>query len=196
MFSGNRLVVLLPLTLMVFLFVLGGLYLIQTETVTNQSLKEEVSWEIHTSQVGDRFLLEASWNWGYLPEDGVRGEDYIGVSMLDRQGNSIPIEQYEVYELEVHHENHIREGELVGSGVLFSFPNALEENKVVGESGTVRIVVEGEVPPIRAIVSYLHTWEDHDGLISKDPRFFEREFAGREADSETFYWVMERFEDF
>ncbi|MDA3131098.1 hypothetical protein ACFPTR_09970 [Aliibacillus thermotolerans] len=196
MFSGNRLVVILPLIVVVFLTVLGGVYLLQADSVTNETLKEEVSWNIHTSKTGDIFSLEATWSWGHLPSDGVRGEDYIGVSLLDANGHLIPAEQYEVYELEVNHEQQIREGELVGSGVLFSFPNDLEENKVIGESGTVHIAIRSDISPKRAIISYLHTWEHHDGLVSKDPRFFEREFQGIDKGNESFFWVMERFEDF
>ncbi|RSL30938.1 hypothetical protein D7Z54_23525 [Salibacterium salarium] len=198
MFGTNKLVLILPLFLMVFLFVGGAIYVNQAEEISNENLSEEVEWEKSFSENESGSTLEASWNWGIMPDDGMQGTDYIGVTLLDANGDPISGEEIKTYELTLHQNDEadiIEEGQVVENGILFSFPNEMQENQTIGDSGSLHVSHNGDNLPEQAVISYLHTWEDHGGLDSQDARFFNRDFVGKNQNDESFFWVMETFED-
>ncbi|RSL34529.1 hypothetical protein D7Z54_05125 [Salibacterium salarium] len=198
MFSGNKLIVILPLFLMAFLFVGGSIYVKQAEEVTNDNLSEKLEWKKSFNEAGNGSVLNASWSWGVMPDDGLQGTDYIGVTLMDTNGNPLPEEELKDYKLSLKQNDQadiVKEGQVVENGILFSFPNKLEENQTIGDSGSLQVSSNGETQTEQAVISYLHTWEDHEGLESQDARFFNRSFKGKEDNDESFYWVMETFED-
>ncbi len=196
-FNGNKLVVILPVLLMIFLFAGGSYYINQTEVVNNEELDEKINWETTLLQTEDSSVLEATWNWSVTPSDGMAGEDYIGVTFIDEKGEALPAELMDDYQLtlKVEGEDITEGGEAANNGIIFSFPNEIEENKTLGDKGSLRVETTSASNPVRAVISYLHTWEDHGGLQSKDARFFNREFAGKGDKDESFFWVSERFVD-
>ncbi|MFB4164765.1 hypothetical protein ACE1TI_13280 [Alteribacillus sp. JSM 102045] len=197
MFNGNKLVVILPLILMVFLFAGGSFYINQAEVINNEELDEQINWETSLSSTGEASILEASWNWNVTPDDGMEGEDYIGVTFIDENGEMMPAEIIEEYELTLTlKDQEIEEdGITADNGIIFSFPNSIEENETLGDKGSLRVETSGEAVPVRAVISHLHTWEEHGGLQSNDARFFDRDFGGKKDNDESFFWVSERFVD-
>ncbi|MFB5662043.1 hypothetical protein [Alteribacillus sp. HJP-4] len=194
MFNGNKLVVILPTLLMILLFAGGGFYITQAEIVTNDELDEHVKWDTSFEENQKSAILDASWSWEVSPEDGFAGNDYIGVTILDDNGEIINSDSIQHYDIQIGENESVEaEAETVENGVLFTFPNTMLENKTVGNEGSIAVEINGEAEPERAIISYLHTWEEHNGLDSKDARFFERDFSGKGNDDESFFWVMERF---
>ncbi|MGY4690280.1 hypothetical protein [Salibacterium sp. K-3] len=196
MFKGNKLVVLLPLILMFFLFIGGGFYINQAEKVSNKDLSEEVEWEttLESGENGD--LLKASWQWGRMPSDGLRGTDYIGVTFLDRNGEPVTESQVENASLLLDQNSGDTmkiEPEAAANGIRFAVPNEMNENETIGSSGTVQVRTHSNLQGGRAVISYLHTWEEHGGIAAKNARFFEPSFHGKEDNNDSFYWVMEHF---
>ncbi|WP_100398360.1 hypothetical protein [Bacillus sp. FJAT-44742] len=200
MLNGNKLVVILPVFLMIFLFVGGAVYVQQSEEVTNEALHEEVEWDTlmtHNGEDEGLTTLRAAWEWTAMPSEGLAGEDYIGVTFLDEDGQPMQAELadeshiYLTYGNEVVYED---EAVSVENGFVFSFPNETDEHQSFGDRGSIEVTVETEDNPQRAIVSYLHTWEAHDGLEKTDARFFEPVLSGMRG-SDSSYWVIERYVD-
>ncbi|MFZ4452038.1 hypothetical protein [Salibacterium aidingense] len=198
MFRGNKLVVILPMTLMIFLFIGGSFYINQAEEVTNENLSEEVRWQTNLSVKESGDALSASWEWDMMPNDGMTGMDYIGVTFLDENGDPLMEEDYDSFQLTLDQntQNDIKnQGKPVENGVVFSVPNRIEENETIGNSGRVHVTAESDAEVDRAVISYLHTWENHDGLNTEESRFFTPSFVGKKENDESFYWVMESFVD-
>ncbi|WP_240378118.1 hypothetical protein [Bacillus piscicola] len=197
MFSGNKLVVILPVVLMLLLFAGGSLYINKAQVVTNEKLNEQIEWDTSFEAAESGAQLEGTWEWKVMPEDGVQGLDYIGVTLLDKNGAPLPRETLKSYKLVVETKEGKKEAEseIVDNGILFSFLTEMEEYDVVGSKGSFTVETDTDIIPERAVVSYLHTWEEHQGIKSKDARFFEREFVGKESNDESFFWVAERFVD-
>ncbi|SFE30050.1 hypothetical protein [Alteribacillus iranensis] len=197
MFSGNKLVLVLPVILMLFLFGSGMYYIGQSEVVTNETLNQEISWDSVFNPSEDGSVLHGTWTWEASPEDGVEGVDYLGITFLDENDKTVSPEMIDSYSLhlETRSEKISIDGEVVDNGVVFPFTTEMKENDVIGSKGEFKVVTQGDTQPERAIISYLHTWEEHDGLKTYDARFFEREFKGKEHKDESFFWVAERFVD-
>ncbi|SFL67507.1 hypothetical protein [Salibacterium qingdaonense] len=194
MFKGNKLVVLLPITLMIFLFIGGGFYINQAEEVTNENLSEEVQWESELAPDENGTRLTASWEWGHMPSDGLHGTDYIGITFLNENGDSMTGDQVENAELLLNLNGGNKrevEPETTSDGVLFAVPNEMEENQTIGSSGTINVRTNSNLENKRVVISYLHTWEEHGGLETSNTRFFDPSFHGENSNS--FYWVIENF---
>ncbi|PSL42336.1 hypothetical protein B0H94_11640 [Salsuginibacillus halophilus] len=189
---NNKLVVLLPLLLMVILFAGGWFYIQQADTITNEDLSNHVQLEVEKTETSP-YVVEAEWSWSETPEDGLAGDDYIGVSLKDEEGEPLSGEVLEQAELTLDHAGETvyeTEGEVLDTGIIFSFPNATEENEVYGSSGKMTVTTEEETT--ETVISYLHTWAEHEGLDKQDPRFFDPAFLGND-NIEDAYWVIDRF---
>ncbi|SFP22242.1 hypothetical protein [Salibacterium halotolerans] len=194
MFKGNKLIVLLPLTLMIFLFIGGGFYINQAEEVTNENLSEEVQWDSTLEPTENGARLTASWEWGHMPSDGLHGTDYIGITFLDENGEPMTGDQVERAELLLdlnNEEERSIEPETTSDGVLFAVPNEMEDNQAIGSSGTIDVRMSSNPENKRVVMSYLHTWEEHGGLETSNTRFFDPSFHDKNGSS--FYWVIEHF---
>ncbi|SDH49775.1 hypothetical protein SAMN05192534_106107 [Alteribacillus persepolensis] len=193
MLHGNKLVIILPAVLVVFLFAGGSFYIQQAEVVQNDNLDEEIEWETSLEQTEKVSRLTAAWNWNATPDDGVQGNDYIGVTFIGENGETLSPDDIDHYQLKLEGGEDM-EGKTVDNGIVFSFPNEVHENQVLGKSGSFTVDISN-TSPTRAVISHLHTWESHEGLQSEDARFFEPQFVGKETSDESFYWVSERFVD-
>ncbi|WP_156816990.1 hypothetical protein [Salsuginibacillus kocurii] len=191
LFNGNKLVVILPIFLMAFMFFGGWFYLQQSDVISNEDLYEHVELEAQLEENSTQ-QLDVSWEWRETPEEGLVGEDYIGISVIDEDEQPLLSEEIEEASLQLFDGEDViyeTEGEEVENGIIFSFPNELEENVTYGNEGHINMTITGSAES--ASVSYLHTWVEHDGLESEDARFFSPSFAGQ--DEENVSWVIERF---
>lgn len=193
MLNGNKLVIILPLILMGFIFFGGYNYLQETSSVTNELLYEKVEIEAVLEQTGENLTLSGNWLWGEMPAEGLMGDDYLGVSFLDEEtGVAISIAEIEASTLQLLHGEKVvyeTEGTKVGNGVVYTYPNQIVEHESYGNKGSFTVAVKlEEEKKVRASVVMLHTWEEHEGLIIEEPRMVEPQFPTITDNS---YWVME-----
>lgn len=164
--------------------------------MTNEELSQVVSLDMDVNPV-DEYKLEikGNWKWNEVPQDGIIGEDYIGISVLNSSGVSVsgPFLNGKLqltFQDEIIYET---EGHPSENGYLFSFPNELKDQIVFGNEGEFSIIAEPQQKEdVQVIVSYLHTWSEHGGLSIGDSRFLSPQFEKGPIES---YWVIERFEE-
>lgn len=194
MFRSNKLVVILPLILTVFMFASGMYYLNQTETITNEELSESISWTPQLTEEDSSSLLEAEWAWQSSPDDGIIGTDYIGVTFLDQNGETLTGNEFKEATVSLLHNGEIiweELGEIKESGVLFTFPNRADDHETYGNDGSIEVILTGTKAE-EAVVTYLHTWKEHEEMTTEDLRFFDPSF-GESDNMDNFYWVTEQF---
>lgn len=193
MFRSNKLVVILPLILTVFMFASGIYYLNQTESITNEELSESISWLPHLTKEGEQSLLEAEWLWEASPDDGITGTDYIGVTFLDGNGDALAGSEINETAVTLRHSEETifeGEGEIKEDGVLFVFPNQADDHETYGNDGRVEVVLNSSEAE-EAVITYLHTWKEHEEINTEDLRFFDPGFE--ESDHmDDYYWVTEQ----
>ncbi|TSB46699.1 hypothetical protein [Alkalicoccobacillus porphyridii] len=168
-FFGNHFIVfLLPAILMLTMAIGGYFYLIDEESneSTNATLQENIDWDANERGT----LIEVAWEWPSMPTDGMFGDDYIGVKG--------PIEN--VY-LELHASDGVlyeADGEQVDNGWIVSFPNRLEENRSLGNRGSVYIeLTSSEYSAEDLDLFLLHTWSEHSPLELEDASFEDPSFG-------------------
>ncbi len=83
--KGNVIVLLLPVSVMVGLFIFGYVSLSQTEATSNEDLRNDIS--ISEEMMGHE-TLQIQWQWGNFPEDGIRGDDFIEIRLADELKDS------------------------------------------------------------------------------------------------------------
>ncbi|TMW73789.1 hypothetical protein [Alteribacter natronophilus] len=161
----NKMVIFLPLSVMIGLFVFGWLTVMQTEEVTNEQLESHTELSIEYDMPENQ--VHGSWNWEAMPSDGIAGDDYIEVVLLDEEGNVLPGAALDgVVELGQSDEI-LHTAEAVGStddGLLFEFPNRSEDNLTYGNRGTVTVDVDEQADIHEAEIRYAHTWVEHEGF--------------------------------
>lgn len=177
---GNHFIVfLLPALLMIVMAVGGYFYLKndQSNEVTNADLQDNIDWSgsLMASTV------ELSWQWPAMPADGMFGDDYIGVTGA-----------VESLRVELHASDGIlyeADGVEVDNGWIVAFPNELDENKSLGNRGTLIIELESDDVSYEDLeVFLLHTWAQHAPLEQQDATFSDPTFG--EASNVPF-WVEE-----
>ncbi|WP_017728300.1 hypothetical protein [Halalkalibacterium ligniniphilum] len=191
MFRGNKIVLLLPGLLMIFIFLGGYLFMEQEEEMTNEELQEVIDINIDTKQENDSLFVRAAWDWTEMPVEGLYGEDYISVAieneaLLDKLSFDEGFLRL-FYGHEVIYEN---KGRVVDNGVIFPFPNELREFESYGNRGEIEVLIEGEQVRAEDVsVYYLHTWTAHLGLVFDDARFESPQF---ENGPNVQHWVVKR----
>ncbi|WP_216829993.1 hypothetical protein [Alkalihalobacterium elongatum] len=191
MFRGNAAVIILPLILMGFIFYGGYHYLNTSDQITNEELDSVVSLVVETSSNGNKQTISGSWDWKEMPIDGVVGQDYIGVKLVEEENQQLVNSDYILSsKLTLRHsgkEIYETNGTFVFDGIIFEFPNEVQEHIGYGNLGTFEIVLDGEQFAGNEIsVSYLHTWVEHDGLFFEQARL-------SEVSLDIDYWTIERF---
>lgn len=184
---------ILPLILMGFIFFGGFHFLKKTDQFTNEQIAQTMTLDVDVKEENENILVEGTWNWNGTPQDIIIGDDYIGITLADENNKPIDFAVKEAKLQLYDHEEVIFEtlGEKSGQGYVFSFPNQLEENQVFGYKGSFSLTMTTDKPiENQVIVSYLHTWADHGGILSTDPRFLNVEFTNPINDQ---FWVIERF---
>lgn len=193
MFRSNRLVVILPLILTVFMFASGIYYLNQTESISNEELSENISWLPQLTEEGEQTLLDAEWIWEASPEDGITGTDYIGVTFLNENGETLSGSEVNEAALTLQHSEETiftEEGEIKEDGVLFMFPNQADDHETYGNDGRVEVEINNSEAK-EAVITYLHTWKEHQEVNPENLRFFNPEFKESD-DMDGYYWVTEQ----
>ena len=194
MFNGNKGVIIMPLFLMAFIFFGGYYFLNQNEGITNEMLYEYVDLNGKLVKMGNSYKLSGEWKWSEMPVDGFIGDDFLGISVKEKgTGNSLSVASWEQAKLRLLHsqkELYETEGKLTQDGLIFTFPNEIIDNESFGTLGEFEIIFTlKEDVEVQTLVSYLHTWSQHEGLESSDPRFLQPIFVGKKQVN---HWVIEQ----
>ncbi|SER68368.1 hypothetical protein [Salipaludibacillus aurantiacus] len=177
----NKIVLLLPFSVMVGLFIFGYLSLGGTETISNENLKNAVS--VHMEKVAED-TVKVDWQWNDFPEDGLHGNDYIELVYEDGNNEVIHSEttlfqgDAPVYEGE--------EWFFSAEGAVAVFPNEMQDNRMLGPAGTVTFQLSEPVTDA-VVVRYYHTWTEHQLTGEETSRLKDR-FEEEQIQS---YWVVE-----
>lgn len=191
MFRGNKPVLILPGILMVVMILGGYHFLQQEEMITNEQLPEVMEMEVDKTPTDDGVRVEANWDWTTMPEEGMYGEDYIGITVTD-PATGKPRYDLSFAEglLELRYGDQVieeAEGVAVDNGIIFAFPNKVEENMSYGNLGSVSVEVLGAgIEPEHIELHFLHTWVEHSPLVKEDAAFTEPVFDGA---ANVPYWV-------
>lgn len=193
LFRKNIIVIILPLILMIFIFFGGYYFLKESDQMTNEQLAQTISFDAILTETDDQIWIEGQWDWNEIPQDAIIGDDYIGITLTNSANEVVDFTVSEpklklINDGETIYE---AEGKKRGSGYLFAFPNKVSGQKLFGKKGSFSLMIDQPVPEdYQVIASFLHTWADHGGLKSEDPRFltveFEQNIYGK-------YWVIEQF---
>ncbi|WP_096201244.1 hypothetical protein [Bacillus sp. FJAT-45350] len=194
MFNGNKLAIILPVLLMGFIFYGGYHYLQSTNVVTNEQLHQSIDFNHEMNRLGETVELIGSWEWLDMPHEGLIGEDYIGVSLTNIEtGEFIPGDEVVGSELQLFHGHKLiyeTVGQVVDNGLIFSYPNEIIEHESYGNKGGFKVSFASNYDSeYRASFTYLHTWNEHEGLKYEDARMISPVFSGTINES---YWVIER----
>lgn len=177
-----------------FIFYGGYYFLEEANQMTNEELSHLVSLDVDVNSIGNQVEISGVWNWNEVPQDGIVGHDYIGITLQNNLGEVITDSIIDAQLQLVFLNDIVYETAGVPSenGFIFEFPNEFLDQVVFGNEGNFQLLLEPqENEELQIIVSYLHTWKDHGGLISDDSRFLSPQFNN---DMDEYYWVIERFE--
>ncbi|WP_209125359.1 hypothetical protein [Alkalihalobacillus sp. BA299] len=190
MYKGNAVVIVLPLLLMGFIFFGGYHYLNTSNQMTNEDLDNVISFAIDATSNGSTHTIIGDWDWQKMPVDGVLGDDYIGVKLVEEGQEPFDFELIKGSHLVLKHggnEIYETEGTIVNDGIVFTFPNEMQEHMGYGNMGSFEVVIVGEEFIGQEIsISYLHTWDVHDDVSFDRARL-------SNVDIDINHWVIERF---
>ncbi|WP_026674728.1 hypothetical protein [Alkalihalobacterium bogoriense] len=176
MLNGNKVVIILPLLVVAFIFYGGYSYWQSIGSVTNEELSQYVNFDHKLEPRNDQFILTSEWEWTEMPAEGLIGTDYIGVSLLDANGQQLEDVSFANGKIELFYGNKIiyeAEGTLLENGYMFSFPNEMIEHETFGNNGRISVSFQtsDDTEGHRVSISYLHTWGEHELLHIEDARF-------------------------
>lgn len=176
MLNGNKVVIILPLLVVAFIFYGGYSYWQSIGSVTNEELSQYVNFDHNLQPRNEQFILTSKWEWTEMPAEGLIGTDYIGVSLLDANGQQLEDVSFVNGKVELFYGNKViyeAEGTPVENGFLFSFPNEMIEHEAFGNHGRITVSFQGAeyINGERVAISYLHTWGEHEPLQLEDARF-------------------------
>ncbi|MDQ0254422.1 hypothetical protein J2S74_001797 [Evansella vedderi] len=160
----NRIVILLPLSVMIGLFLFGFYIINQSSSVTNEELVNHLQMEIELIQEDENIpSLQTNWVWSDFPSDGIAGDDIIEFIFLNDSMEVIPFFHVDgLLQLEQSNEVIYEENNFyrTDEGIAFRFPNKVEDNQIYGPRGNAVLYfqeIEENVAYIE--VKYYHTWE-------------------------------------
>ncbi|PYZ94313.1 hypothetical protein CR194_01915 [Salipaludibacillus keqinensis] len=161
--KGNAIVLLLPAVVMIGLFFFGYISLTQTEETSNEDLAGALMIQ---EELKDEYTMQIEWEWGEFPEDGIRGDDFIEITLPAWTGSEGGAETVEVKTIltqgnEVVYESN--EAAITNSGgIAVAFPNEVQDDKIVGPRGEVTLHLSEPVLEENEIfIRYFHTWAEH-----------------------------------
>ena len=188
MFKGNGLVLILPLLLMGFIFFGGYYYLNGANQMTNEELNQVIALDAEATASGEVYIIRGKWDWKEMPSDGLIGDDYIGIALLN--GQTLEVDQVKNTELTLMHGGktvYETEGSILPDGIVFSFPNLIKEHESMGNVGTFQITIDNEnLAGSELSIGYLHTWEEHSRFTLNSARL-----SSDMVDAN--HWIIERF---
>ncbi|MCT8138579.1 hypothetical protein H1D32_13010 [Anaerobacillus sp. CMMVII] len=193
----NKIVFLLPVSVMVLLFYFGYQYVNNMETATNESLQNDITISLETTRNGNDVRLTGKWDWTQMPVDGLVGDDYIMISLKTEEGTPVSMEELVEAELFLFNGKELLvtiTGELEDDGVVFTFPNQIIDHVSYGNRGEIEVSYQlDEEQEYIATFTYVHTWVDHE-LVKFD--LFHSLDAGLPDILTNKYWSINRFIQF
>lgn len=157
--KGNAIVLLLPAAVMIGLFIFGYISLSETESTSNEDLKNSMSI---TEKVIDEQTLLIQWQWGDFPEEGIQGDDFIEVILpeeLQNQKIGITISLSQGDKIVYKNDDFVKSDDRL----MVTFPNEVQNEQILGPSGELTIDFSDSVlKEWHGSVRYYHTWYDHD----------------------------------
>ncbi|GAE24783.1 hypothetical protein JCM9140_735 [Halalkalibacter wakoensis JCM 9140] len=193
MFRGNKPVLILP-AILAIIMILGGYHFLQgSETITNEELQDVMEFELDYTQTEKGIKLTGEWDWTIMPQEGLYGEDYIGIVVMDQE-TGVPRTDVDLQgSLELLYAGQPIEqtdGTTVDNGLIFSFSNKLVEHESFGNIGQFEVLFDGEgIDKEDIIVTLLHTWTEHAPLDKTDALLVEPTFIGA---ANVPYWTVEK----
>ncbi|ARK29402.1 hypothetical protein BkAM31D_05795 [Halalkalibacter krulwichiae] len=183
MFRGNKPVLILPGILMLIMFVGGYQFLNGSDPITNEELQNVMSTDVDVAETVEGLQIKASWDWTVMPVEGLYGEDYIGIYVVDPATEAVRTDiEIEDAHLELHYSDTVienDEGVIVDNGVIFAFSNKLVEHESFGNLGQVSAKIKGDHLSVSDIrIHLLHTWTEHAPLEKVDATFQDPNFTG------------------
>lgn len=194
MFRGNKPVLILPGILMIVMFIGGYTFLHQSDTMTNEELQNVIEMNVKKEKVNDDLHIEVNWDWTVMPSDGLYGDDYIGIALMDENSKKARTDlEFSHATLELIYGGQVIkevEGNEVENGIMFEFPNKMIDYTSYGNVGKATLIVKGEDLEEEMVrVKFLHTWTDHSPLEQKDALLQNPTF---EKGSNVPYWILSR----
>ncbi len=192
MFRGNKPVLILPAILMIVMFIGGYQFLQGSEAVTNEELQDLIEVQLEANQANGDLQVRANWDWTIMPAEGLYGEDYIGITLMDQtMGEARTDLEFVEAKVELLYGDQVieeAEGTIVENGIIFAFSNKMDENVTYGNLGRVRVTVEGEeLQPEDVRLHLLHTWVEHTPLDKEDASFASPTFGNA---TNVPYWII------
>ncbi|SDY54608.1 hypothetical protein SAMN05421736_102229 [Evansella caseinilytica] len=187
----NKIVLLLPLTVMACLFAFGFYMIQQAEKVTNAELDKYVQLNIDLPETD---VLEVSWDWGDLPEDGLTGVGIVELTLMNGDNQPVPI-AHQAAQLDLYQAANVIystvESETADSGVFLSFPNKIEDNTLYGPSGRLTVELDDNVGEWTTVLArYYHVWDsDVDMLVLTSEKTVADQLASLDIEQ---YWLIQR----
>jgi hypothetical protein len=183
MFRGNKLVLILPAILIVLMLLGGYHFLKESESITNEDLQNKIEFKLNTNKTMEGLDVEVNWDWTVMPSEGLYGEDYLGISVIDKEtGQARTDIEFEKGIVELLYAERIieqSEGAVVENGMIFAFSNQLVEHESYGNVGRVKASLVGDrLEEVDIVVKLLHTWSDHSPLEVEDATFPSPTFTG------------------
>lgn len=162
----NKIVFLLPVSVMFLLFYFGYQYINSSEQATNVSLQNEINIALEANRLGETVKLKGKWDWTQMPADGLIGDDYIMITVKSADETPIDSKSYLQAELYLIKGDELLQsivGEIVEDGIVFTFPNTIIDHESYGNRGEVEVVLQlDDEDQYSASFSYVHTWIDHE----------------------------------
>ncbi|TWI57833.1 hypothetical protein [Halalkalibacter nanhaiisediminis] len=194
MFRGNKPVLILPAILMIVMFIGGYQFLQGSEAATNEELQEVIDIQLEANRANDDLRIRANWDWTIMPAEGLYGEDYIGIALIDQDtGEARTDLEFVDSRIEVLFGDQVieeAEGTVVDNGIIFAFSNKMDENVTYGNLGRVEVTVGGEELQADDVqLHFLHTWTEHSPLDKEDATFAQPTFGNA---ANVPYWITTR----
>ncbi|MFA9559389.1 hypothetical protein ACERII_18935 [Evansella sp. AB-rgal1] len=189
----NLLVLLLPFSVMLGLFLFGYYTINQSHSVLNEELDSHTLLEIDTELDSmNNLIATVKWQWEDFPTDGIVGEDILEFILLNESMEPIEIFSNEgVLTLYQSSDVVYETGEAykTNEGIAFNFPNTIKDNVMLGPKGEAFIILENISE--RAVfieVKYYHTWEE----FSKYSPGNSIVDSLKEQGLDNYFWILER----
>ncbi|MDT8861713.1 hypothetical protein N0O92_15960 [Alkalihalobacillus sp. MEB130] len=183
MFRGNKPVLILPAILAVIMIIGGYQFLQGSEAITNEELQNVIDFQLDTRETDQGIEITANWDWTVMPAEGLYGEDYIGVVVMEKNTmtprTDIVVEQGQLELLYADRTIEETKGTVVENGIIFPFSNKLVEHESYGNVGRLKVNLAGEdIEGEDVILTLIHTWTDHAPLEKTDASLSSPTFTG------------------
>ncbi|KHF41816.1 hypothetical protein [Halalkalibacter okhensis] len=183
MFRGNKLVLILPAILAIVMLIGGYHFLESSEAITNEELQDVIELDLNTNKTAHGMKVTANWDWTVMPAEGLYGEDYIGIVIMERDTmtprTDIEVEGAVLELLYADRTIEQSEGTMVENGIIFPFSNKIEEHESFGNVGRLQVEIFGEdIEGGDVFLTLIHTWTEHAPLEMTDASLSSPTFTG------------------